>query len=249
MIADRWFYRPGIRQDVRGRLICFPYAGGSPTMYANWATRLPPGVELIAVRLPGRDMRFREPAVSDWPTLLASLQPALAPLLDMPFALFGHSLGASIAYELAARLDDQSKVRFAHLIVSGRHPPCSPQPRPPMHDLPRQAFLTRLRELNGIPPEILANEPLMQLLEPTLRADIKLAETWKPADEQSLRVAVTALAGASDDIAPPALVLGWKRHTTSTFTFHIFAGDHFFIHSAAMEIIDSLVGIWPDVGG
>jgi medium-chain acyl-[acyl-carrier-protein] hydrolase len=248
MTTDRWFNQPIVSNRVRARLICFPHAGGGSAIFANWAAKLPSEVELVAIRLPGRETRLRETAIDEWPTLLATLQSVLAPVLDRPFVLFGHSLGASIAYEMAATFYREANSRLAHLVVSGRHPPGYPQPRPPMHDLPKHEFLARLRELNGTPSEILGNDALMQLFERTLRADIRLAETWVPVGGAPLNVAITALAGATDEIAPPNLVSQWRSHTTREFVLRTFAAGHFFLQSAEDEIIEALGRVCQSIG-
>jgi surfactin synthase thioesterase subunit len=206
-------------------------------MFRSWLNRLPESIEIVAVRLPGRDARIKEPAFSDWPDLLNAMELALAPYFDHRFAFFGHSLGGSVAYELAQRLHNQKKIPLTQLIISGCQCPHIPRRKPPMHHLPKQEFLERLHEMNGTPPEVLKDKVLMALLEPTLRADIKLAETWKCSTREPLNIPITAFSGLMDEVAPPPDMQDWKHYTNAQFSFYKLTGNHFFIHTSEEMLV------------
>jgi medium-chain acyl-[acyl-carrier-protein] hydrolase len=209
-------------------------------MFHSWSNKLPEQVELIALRLPGRDSRIGEAAFSQWTPLLSAIKQALVPYLDQPFAFFGHSLGASLAYELTRKLHDQKNLLPRQLIISGCRCPHLPRRKPPLYNLPKQEFFESLRQMNGIPLEVFENTEIMALVEPTLRADIKLAETWEGNREQPLNVPITAFSGLEDEIVPPADMKGWEHYTNKEFSFHTFPGDHFFVHSSEEMLLNTL---------
>jgi len=202
---DPWVYRPLPREHASVRLFCFPYAGAGPALFRSWAGRLPPSVELFGVRAPGRERRIREPPHTEWAGLIAAMCTALTPYFDRSVAFFGHSLGASIAYELTRELRRRGKKRPTRLFLSARRSPDSPR-LAPTHALPRPEFFARLAAMNGTPAEILNDAHVMTLLEPTLRADVQLAETCPASDGEPVDVPIVAFAGASDEIAPPEYI-------------------------------------------
>ncbi|HWN70404.1 MAG TPA: alpha/beta fold hydrolase [Haliangium sp.] len=238
--GDPWLYWPAPREHCRMRLFCFPYAGGSPGMFRLWPARLPKDVELAALRLPGRDRRISEAPFTTWEPLLAAVEEALLPHLDRPFAFFGHSLGASIAWETACRLRARGHALPAHLLLSGRRAPHRAPRVAPIHALPRPELYERLRLAYRTTAEVLANREVMELIEPMLRADFRLAETWTPAMQAPLPVPIAAFSGALDPIAPPSDVQEWALHTTLAFSVRDFPGDHFFVHSSEDELLRDL---------
>jgi len=209
------------------RLFCFPYAGGSASVYRNW-TDLPPEIEVCPVQLPGRDERFREPAFTRADALCDALVVALADHLDRPFAIFGHSMGAIIAYELTRRLQARG-LSPRHLFVSGQRAPHIPLRRPQSYDLPDPAFRNRLRELNGTPEEVLQDAELMGLLLPRLRCDFELSETYTGAGGALLSCPITAFGGAQDHEVSRTDIAAWRDLTNSAFDSGIFPGGHFYL--------------------
>src|SRR2546423_498209 len=153
------------------RLICFPHAGAGAAAYAEWAYLLPPEIELVAVQLPGRQNRIAEEPFSDAGRLITVLTHALRPVLDRPFAFFGHSGGAALAYELAKALRRRGAVaRPERLFLSARPAPDVTGIRQ-LHDLPEDEFRAEVLALGGVDPEIAADEDVMSALLPLLRAD------------------------------------------------------------------------------
>lgn len=214
----------------RLRLICLPYAGGSASIYRQWHEDLPRGVEVCAIQLPGRERRFSEPAFTRMDAVVDALEVALGHHLDLPFALFGHSMGASIAFELAGRLEARGRPPLA-LMVSGRRAPHVPPRRAPIHALTDSGFVNALLKLNGTPAEVLANEELMALMLPLLRADFKLIETHTPPSRPPLNVPVIAFGGTADREAGIDDVREWSKMTRGTFQLHQVTGDHFYINT------------------
>ncbi len=227
--------RSGVKSRVR--LFCLPYAGGGATVFRGWSAALPADVEVCPIQLPGREQRFREQPITNIATMVDVLASALEGHLDIPFAFFGHSMGASIAYETARRLLTTCSRAPRVLLISGRQAPHLPPVRPPIHHLPDDAFVEKIRELNGTPSEVLEHPELLQFLMPQLRADFKLAETYRELDGPRLTCPVVAFGGWEDDQVPPEQVEAWRESTSGPFILHMLSGDHFFVTSEREHLL------------
>jgi medium-chain acyl-[acyl-carrier-protein] hydrolase len=220
------------------RLFCLPYAGGGASIYRGWEQSLPAGVDVWPVQPPGRGSRYREKPYESFEALVSDVARAMRPFMDLPFCLFGHSLGALVSFELAHRLREEHDVEPQHLFVSGCRGPQFPRGGPTnIHHLPDDEFITKLRELNGTPREVLDNPDLIQVMMETLRADFKLAETYVCSADTRLSCPITALGGSEDDEAPQEDVEGWREQTTGPFDFWMLPGDHFFLHSSEQMVL------------
>jgi surfactin synthase thioesterase subunit len=233
--ANPWVSIPAPRPDASVRLFCFPFAGGGASAYRSWGFLFPPEVEVCAVQLPGREERFREPLLRHYQTLVALVCGGMQRLLDRPFALFGHSMGAMIAFECARRLRRRGH-RPGALFVSACHAPQLPLPRKPIHDLPDDQLLREVGRLGGTPAQVLENAELMDLIKPVLRADLALHETYAYGEETPLDTPISALAGADDPVVRPAHIQPWSAQTVAQFTLSEFAGGHFFVHQQAKGV-------------
>lgn len=237
---ERWLPYRRPQSEPALRLFCFPYAGGSASAFRGWADRLPDGVEICAVQPPGRERRMAESAPTRMEPLVAELARVLEPVLDRPFAFFGHSMGAKVAYELARRLrrDDRSLPRW--MCFSGSRAPHMPTDDDPIHALPDDELIDELHRLGGTPKEVLANEELMRLLLPLLRADFELNETYEHEPETPFDVPVSAYGGTRDEECPPETIEGWEDVTRSRFRRHMFEGGHFFLHEVTDELLQEI---------
>ena len=216
----------------RIRLLCLPYAGGAASLYRSWPARLAPGIDVCPVELPGRGLRFAEPMARDMASLCDALIPAIEPLLDgTPVALFGHSMGARIAFELAHRLDG----RLTRLFASGAPAPgvrlrygATGDPRPTAQ-LSDAELTQRLRNLGGTPPEILEHRELMERVIPIVRGDFVLVEQYQV--DPSIRVScpITVFAGIHDPGAAPGAAAAWQLRTTSSCRIVELDAGHFFL--------------------
>lgn len=233
-----WFHIPKPVADPALRLFCFPYAGGSASIYHDWVDLLPANVELCAIQLPGRGNRFKEAAFTSMTALVDDLIIAITPLLDTPYGFFGHSMGAQIAFEMSRRVAAEGIQLPRCLVVSGRKAPQMPPIRKPIHQLPEAEFLREIERLNGTPQEALSNPELMALVSPILRADCELIETLQYVHQEPLAVPLVAVGGTKDRNVTIEALEAWSAQTQSSFEMQLFSGDHFFIHSAR----DALVG-------
>ncbi|SDK75169.1 Surfactin synthase thioesterase subunit [Actinopolyspora mzabensis] len=221
------------------RLFCLPYAGGSARIFSDWQSRLPEHVECVPLELPGRGIRFNETPHERLDPLLDELLPAVLARRDRPFALFGHSLGALLAFELSRRLR-QHRLLPCHLFVSAFRAPHLPVHGTPDHSLPDEQFRARLREFNGTPQEVLDDEGLMELLIPILRADLAIPDTYSHVSESPLDCSLTAFAGTDDGEYTTAEVAEWAGHTSQEFKLKIMPGDHFFLHHHQHSLLDEI---------
>jgi medium-chain acyl-[acyl-carrier-protein] hydrolase len=238
--ASRWLAYREVNPRARLRLFCFPYAGGGASAYRGWAAALPADVEVCPVQLPGRESRLREPAFERPEPLIAALADLLQGHLDLPFAFFGHSMGAMISFELAREQRRRGAPLPLHLFVSARRAPQVPAREEPIHDLPEPEFLAKLRELNGTPEEVLQHAELMRLLMPVLRADFAVNETYGYRQEEPLGMGISAFGGLGDhEVTRDDLAL-WSEHTRGPFRLRMLPGDHFFLHSGRDLIAESM---------
>lgn len=228
---DVWVQRPRPTPGARLRLLLIPHAGAGASAFRGWAEALPPEVEVCPVQLPGRENRMREPAFDRVPPLVEALAGALERWRDLPYAVFGHSNGALIGFELARHARRAGTPGPLHLFASGRRAPHLAGRQRPVHQLPQPELVAELAALGGMPRELLAHPELMDLLVPLLRADMALAETYAPTDEPPLSIPITVYTGTEDVKVSPDEAGGWERHTSGEFRLRRFPGDHFYLFS------------------
>lgn len=226
-----WFLAWHRKPQARVRLFCFPYAGGGASLFRSWPELVPPELEICPVQLPGRENRLGDPPFSHLPALTEALAAALSPYLEMPYALFGHSMGALISFELARylRRTGQHSGPLA-LFVSGHRAPHLPPLTPPIYHLPDDEFLAKLRHLQGTPEAVLQNEELLHVLMPLLRADFTLCETYTYHEERALHCPLYAFGGLQDADTPAETITAWRKQTDVRFQQRFFSGGHFFLH-------------------
>ena len=240
-IGNPWLRISQPKPQARLRLFCFPYAGGAASIYRVWHQHLPADVEVCAVQLPGRENRIRERPYTNLVEGVQTLLPNLLPSLDKPFALFGHSMGALIAYELAQQLQSHGQTP-THLLVSGRRAPVLPEPEALIHTLPGSAaFLNALqRRYNNLPALIFDDAELRELFVPLLRADLTLVETYQSRSKVPLPCPLVALGGADDPHATPAELRAWQALTQADFVLHLFPGGHFYLNEQAQLLLTTI---------
>jgi medium-chain acyl-[acyl-carrier-protein] hydrolase len=222
----RWYPAP----HAGMRLICLPHAGGGAAAYRAWAASLAPDIEVVAIRLPGREARFRERPFTRLDDLVPPLVADLEPVLDRPYAWFGHSLGALIAFEATRLIRRLRLPEPRRLIVSGRPAPHLLPRDTPVHRAPTSAFLQRLREMNGTPAEILDDPAAISSLLPTLRADFAVAETYRCRPGPPLEQPISVYGGTTDAFAAADELRAWSRHSVAGCTVRMLEGGHFFLH-------------------
>jgi medium-chain acyl-[acyl-carrier-protein] hydrolase len=246
MSASPWFVCFERLRAPTVRLFCLPYAGGGAASYRSWRTTLPSGVEVWAVRPPGRESRFRERPFHRLAPLVEALERELDPLLDLPFGIFGHSLGALTGFELARGLERRDHGP-RHLWVAAHSAPHLRPTASPVHLAPDDVILGRLRRYGGTPAGFYENDDLVSALLPNLRADMAVSETYRYTDTTPLRCGVTAFGGVDDPLVTGVAIDEWEQATSGPFRAHVFHGGHFFwladpapmLHEIGADLLDS----------
>lgn len=224
----------------RMQLICFPHAGGGGQFFRPWRDQLGPEIEVLPVVLPGRETRWQETPLTSMDEVVRLAMRELGAKLGTRFAFFGHSLGAAVAYELARRHFSEPGSGLAQLFVSARRAPHAPMRQVPAHALSRDEFLGRVRVLNGIPDEVMADRDLMDTYLPCLRADFAVNETYAPTRVEQLPVPVTAFIGQADPAVGIAEMLRWKDTTAARFSLRVFSGDHFYLKGGRADLYTAI---------
>ncbi|MBV6325610.1 thioesterase II family protein [Duganella violaceipulchra] len=230
-----------IRRPAPGRslrLYCFAYAGGGPAVYAPWQAALDPAIEVCAIQLPGRGARFGETPWRDMALLVATIAEAIERDSPLPFAFFGHSLGALLAFEVAGYRQRRGWAAPVHLFASGCNAPQRRSPSLDLHLMEDAELIESLREYNGSPPEVLANRELMTLLLPMVRADFLLAETYAYQAREPLDLPLSVLAGRHDEHTTAAQLEGWQLESRQPCRIEWYEGDHFFLNQCREQVIE-----------
>jgi medium-chain acyl-[acyl-carrier-protein] hydrolase len=228
---NSWIACPKINPRAKVRLYCFPYSGASASIYYPWIEILPPSIEVFPVQLPGRGYRVSEAPFEEITCLIQVLdKEILNSLTEKPFALFGHSMGALVAYELSKQLEKNHQLSPLILFVSGHNAPHIPDRADPIHHLEESDFLDRIRKLNGTPEEILRDKELVDLLLPILRADFKLSETYEWELGKMLSCPIIACGGLQDEYLDKNGLDAWGDLTEHGSSIRFFPGDHFYLN-------------------
>jgi medium-chain acyl-[acyl-carrier-protein] hydrolase len=226
--------------QARLRLFCFPYAGAGAAIFRTWPDGLPAYVEVCPVQFPGRGTRLMEAPFTRLSPLVQALAQTLGPLLNKPFAFFGHSLGALVGFELARQLRRQFGVQPVRLFVSAAHAPQIPSRHRPIHALPEGEFLDELRHLNGTPGEVLKHAELLQIMLPVLRADFAVYETYVYSPEPPLTCCISSFGGLQDHRVSRDDLDGWRDQTRASFSLRMLPGDHFFMNATQPLLLQVL---------
>lgn len=253
--------------DAKRRLYCLPFAGGGPSTYRLWPQSLASDVEVVVIVLPGRDPRTRPASGEPPPGSMAELVDAAHDEIrtaqrdnPLPFAIFGHSMGALVAYELTVALERAAGTLAqttdatdapAHLFVSGRRPPDELHQGERIHGLADEEFLDKMQRLYGGVPEAVRREPeLLALFLPGLRADVQVFENYAPLTDRRVQCRVRVYGGVDDRRPRPELLPGWQRLVEREISLRTFPGDHFYLNDARAELGADITAHWSgsDVG-
>jgi surfactin synthase thioesterase subunit len=245
VVSDPWIVVPRPNPRATARLLCFPYAGGGPSVFAHWAGILPEFLELAIVHLPGRGSRLGEPPLARMDALIDALTPSVRSCMaELPCAFLGHSLGALILFEITRHLRRAYRAVPIHLFVSGARAPhyyhkeqlrqdhlqYSPVPGTAGHELADAQLVEMLRDLGFEASRALETNPEMRrLMLPTLRADLRMHDAYRYAPGPPLDVPITAVGGRVDPFVTGEQLHGWRRHTTGSFTTAFRPGGHYFL--------------------
>jgi surfactin synthase thioesterase subunit len=228
----------GAPPDAACWFVCFPHAGAGASVYAHWARLLPAGLALRTVEPPACGARERAAARRSARSYARALLPSVVPLTDRPIVLFGHSLGALVAFELAREMRRTGLTAPSHLYVSGRQAPHIKPVGTVTWDLPDAALVGFLRRLGGTPATLLDDPDMLAMFLPPLRADLAMNERYLHAEEDPLDTPITAFAASEDERAAQAEVAEWALHTTRSFSLVPVRGGHFAVLAQPRIVID-----------
>lgn len=235
--SGAWLVWPDRKVQPRLRIFCFPYAGGGASAYRAWSGYLPDEIEVVAVQLPGRENRIREARSTNLTATVRTLASVLSPYLQLPFALYGHSMGALLAFEVARQLRREMEKIPVHVFVGARRAPAVPAQSAGVHDLPDAEFLEEIRRLGGVPQEVLQSQGAMRFFLPLWRDDFALAASYTYRSEPPLACPITAFGGILDDEVPLEDLEAWRSETSVSFALHTLPADHFFLRSHTPDLL------------
>ncbi len=227
--ASQWLAPARTNGGTRATLFCLPHAGAGAAGYFRWRRLLSSDIEVCPVLLPGREIRLLEQPVEHWQPVVDALMLSIVGHLDKPYAIFGHSMGALLAYEWARRLQREGLPTPECLIVSGRDAAHRPFGHRDLHRLHDAAFIEALRlRYGGANNGVLDDPEMRAIFLPILRADLTLVESYYWVDGPPLHCPLRAFAGVDDLSVSNAGLSAWGELTTKSFASQRLPGDHFY---------------------
>ena len=233
--TDLWIRRFHPADDAATQLLCLSHAGGSASYFFGVSRALSPEIDVLSVQYPGRQERLREPCLTSVHDLADGLVAALEPLTDRPITIFGHSLGATLGYEVALRLE-RSGVKPTALFASGRPAPHRIR-RERTHLRDDAGLIAGMKELGGTDARLLDDEDVLAMVLPAIRGDYIAAETYTYRPGPGLTCPIHALTGDRDPKVTVEETQAWQAHTTATFTATTYPGDHFYLNDHVTDIL------------
>ncbi len=237
-MTTQWFTgTPGAAPDAL-RLFCFPHAGGATSFFRGWRKLLLPDIDVCPIRLPGRETRADEAPYTRMDTLVADVVEGLLEHTGRPYALFGHSLGTLMAYEVACGLAKAGAPDPAALVVAAFRAPHSARRPRRIAALPDDEFVEALAGFGGIPPKLLGRKETYKFFVPVLRSDFSVAESYPVRTSVTgLTCPVLAVGGDDDSLASRDEIAQWRDAAGGDFGFRMFAGGHFFVQDPPEELV------------
>lgn len=236
---EKWVRRSHPAPESAVRLLCLPHAGGSASFYFPMSKALAPAVEVLAVQYPGRQDRRHEPNIPSLPDLADRIFQAVRRLDDKPLALFGHSMGAVLAYEVALRMQDAGLPAPVRLFTSGRRAP-SRERDEGVHTQSDERMVAELRKLSGTHAAMLDDPELLEMIMPAIRSDYRAVETYRYEPGRRLDCPITVITGDSDPRVSIDEAAAWEDHTTGPTDLHVLPGGHFYLVEQSAPVAELL---------
>lgn len=235
-----WIRRFHPAPDAPTRLVCLPHAGGSAPFFFPVSRTLSPAVDVLAVQYPGRQDRRAEPCVDDLGELADLVTRELRGWLDRPILLFGHSMGATLAFEVARRLEQEGTVPLG-LFASGRRAPSRHRDER-VHLADDDGLLADLKRLSGTNSQVLGDDEMVRMILPAVRSDYRAAETYRYRPGPPLSCPIVALTGDDDPHVTMEEARAWSEHTAADFSLRVYPGGHFYLNTHAAAVIGVISG-------
>jgi medium-chain acyl-[acyl-carrier-protein] hydrolase len=241
--SNRWIVAAESRPEAKIRLFCFSHAGAGTAAYRGWGRAAQPHLEVCTIQLPGRENRLREAPVTSLAELVQPLADSIQSASDRPFAFFGHSLGAIVAFETARQIRRCGGQLPMALFVSASRAPQLPWPHPPVQHLDDLELLAEVdRRYGSVPSVVLEDAELRQLLTPGLRGDMTLIENYRYEREAPFDIPVVAFGGDIDEMVRRPELEQWNEQTCKSFRLRILDGDHLFLQSKRQDLLEDIGG-------
>ncbi|SDH51459.1 Surfactin synthase thioesterase subunit [Actinokineospora alba] len=229
------------------RLVCLPHAGGAASYYFPLSKALSPDVDVLAVQYPGRQDRAAEPLVDSVHELADRLADVIAPRVDRPLSLFGHSMGAAVAFELASRLQERG-ITAHRLFASGRRAPSLVREGERVHEADDAGVISAMKRLGGVDTALFDVPELVELILPSVRNDFRAVETYRARSGPPLDTPIVALTGDDDPTTSVEEARGWASHTSVGFSLEVYSGGHFFLNEHMGAVVGRIrveLGVSP----
>ena len=235
-----WIQQVRENSSAKIRLFCFPYSGATAATFFSWSETLPASIEVCPVQYPGHGNRMGEPLHYRIDFLVENAVQAFHESFEKPYMTFGHSLGALFSFELLRALRSKGYPQPKKMFVSGHGAPHQPDPNPPIHQLPDKDFIQTLKNLNGMTSEFFNNPELMEMLIPVLRADFEICDLYHYQEAAPFDFPISAYGGLMDPYVQKSDLEAWQTHTKAGITVRMFPGDHFYINSSRMNLLQMI---------
>ena len=243
-----WITCPAPNPSARLRLFCLPFAGGGASAFRSWARALPRSIEVCPVQLPGRENRIRESPYTDIQSLAGLLAGQMQMYLQKPYALYGHSMGALLAFELARMLQrNNAPLPLTLFLAAHRAAHLAPR-RAPLYSLPDEELIQALRRLGGLQDEVLENRELLNILLPTIRADLTLCDLYDYSSAAPLNCSFQLYGGRDDKDVLHEDLEAWGQHSTKGSNLRVFTGGHFFLRSDSDALMQAIGSVLAQLG-
>jgi medium-chain acyl-[acyl-carrier-protein] hydrolase len=239
--TSSWLVRRSLDATVRLRLVCVPQAGGSAAVFRDWHLAVAPDVEVVAVQLPGRGERWREPLLMDLESVVDALEFVLGTAVEEPFALFGHCLGAPIVLELAKRVRRDHGREPLRMFVAGSDAPVPGRPMPTLSGLSDDELRERLVQL-GAPRRALEDGELADVILSVVRADCRIGDSYVCPGYEPLTCPIVVFHSTRDPMVSTAGLSSWRRHTIGPVEIHEISGGHGFDERGWHDVLRIISG-------
>jgi len=222
------------------QIICLPYAGGNRLSYKLYNSFVPDHVTLHTIDYPGHGARLKETPLLNLHDIAKDAYQQIQHLLQAPYVIYGHSMGARVGYLLTREIQLQQRPLPEQLFFSGSEAPIIPSPHSGKHLLSQRDFFKALHDMGGMPKEVLQQQDLLAFFEPVLRADFKAVSDYRHQPSLLLDLPITVMAGTEEAVSPADL-LPWQQETQQAVEIHFFDGGHFFINSHAATVVQTIL--------